>query len=258
MYSAALIQKGIQSSTLKSYISAIKSTLIDNNYKWNDDLIIVRTLTRACRKLNDHVKARFPIHAGLLELLLFELQKQLSQQHYLLQLYKAFFLLAYYGLFRPGELAMGSHPVLAANVHIGQNKDKMLFILYTSKTHGLESKPQEIKISSKNLDAKLLNRHFCPFNEFRSYSILRGNYVNPSDPFFVFRDNSPVCLHHVRQVLFKVITALNLNPKVYNLHSFRIGRSSDMVKADYTIEQVKRAGRWKSNTVYKYIRLASQ
>ena len=92
MYSAALIQKGIQSSTLKSYISAIKSTLIDDNYKWNDDLIIVRTLTRACCKLNDHVKARFPIHVGLLELLLFELQKQLSHQHYLLQLYKAFFL----------------------------------------------------------------------------------------------------------------------------------------------------------------------
>ena len=92
---------------------------------------------------------------------------------------------------------MGSHPVLAANVHIGQNKDKMLFILYTSKTHSLESKPQEIKISSKNLDAKLLNRHFCPFNEVRSYCILRGNYVNPSDPFFVFRDNSPIRLHHV-------------------------------------------------------------
>ena len=253
MYAASLIQRGLQSATLKSYISAIKSVLIDDNYEWKDERIVVRTLTRACRKINDRVKARFPLHIGLLELLIFQLQKQLDQQPYLLAMYKSFFLLSYYGLFRPGELASGAHPVRAKDVHIGSNKDKILLILYTSKTHGYESRPQQIKIQAKSHD-KPNNRHFCPFKASREFLAIRGNYTNTNDPFFVFCDNSLVRPHHVRKMLASTLTAINLNPRVYNLHSFRIGRSSDMVKAGYTVEEVRIAGRWKSNTVYKYIR----
>ena len=120
--------------------------------------------------------------------------------------------------------------------------------LYTSKTHGIESRPQGIKISAMGI---LTNRHFCPFNA-------TGEYINDDDPFFVFKDKlTPVEPRHVRSILKSALKRLNLNSNLYSLHSFRIGRSTDMVKFGYTVEQVRIADRWKSNTVYKYIHLAN-
>ena len=39
-----LIEQGKQSATIKSYVSAIKKTLIIDSYNWNDKLVLVRSL----------------------------------------------------------------------------------------------------------------------------------------------------------------------------------------------------------------------
>ena len=114
-------------------MSAIKTTLIDDNYDWDQNKVYLNTLTKACRKLNDTVRTRLPIHKTLLELILFELERLFSAQPYLECMYKALFSLYYYGLFRAGELAYGPHQLKAKNVQIATNKNKLLFILYTSK-----------------------------------------------------------------------------------------------------------------------------
>ena len=43
-----LIKKGIQSGTIKSYVSAIKKTLVTDGYDWDDKLVLVRSLVKAC------------------------------------------------------------------------------------------------------------------------------------------------------------------------------------------------------------------
>ena len=73
-----LTDKGMQSSSIKSYVSAIKKTLIMDNYDWHDNLVLVRSLAKACRIINDSVRTRLPIHCGLLEMILFEIQRYFS------------------------------------------------------------------------------------------------------------------------------------------------------------------------------------
>ena len=70
-----LIDTGMQSSTVKSYVSAIKKTLVLDGYKWDNSLVLIRSLAKACRIINDKVKTRLPIHCGLLEMILFEIQR---------------------------------------------------------------------------------------------------------------------------------------------------------------------------------------
>ena len=77
------------------------------------------------------------------------MNKLFANQPYLLALYKAMYVTAYYGLFRVGELTLSEHVVKAVDVHQGKNKDKLLFVLHTSKTHTRESKPQTITISGE-------------------------------------------------------------------------------------------------------------
>ena len=151
LFGAYLVDCGVQSSTLKSYFSAIKHILKLDGYKWDEGKVLLSALVRGCRLVNDKVKTRLPIQKGLLEMLLFEIKRKyngVSPQPYLTVLYQAIFCLAYYGMLRVGELSLGSHTIKACNIHVGNNKDKILIVLYSSKTHGVESRPQKVKISA--------------------------------------------------------------------------------------------------------------
>ena len=154
LFIANLVDNGYQSSTVRSYVSGIKNMLIGDGYQWNDNLILISALTRACRLINDHVTTRLPIHCGLLELILFEIQRYFTQrkQPYLECLYKAMFALGYYGLLRISELAVSEHVLKAAHIHLAINKDKLLLVLYSSKMHGVGSRPQKIKIVSNRAE----------------------------------------------------------------------------------------------------------
>ena len=258
LFVAFLIDKGMQSGTIRSYVSAIKKTLVLVDYPWNDKLIMLSSLTRACKLVNDRIQARLPIHCGLLELILFELQRYFTNrnQPYLEIMYKALFMLGYYGLMRVGELTASEHVVKAKNVHLATNKDKLLLILYSSKTHSTANRPQKIRIiaNSSEKSGRYFHRHFCPFKVIGAYITIRGPYDSDKEQFFVFKDKTVVTPDMARTLLKELIKNLGLNADLYNMHSLRIGRASDLIKYEYTVEEIKLMGRWKSNVVFKYFR----
>ena len=88
-----LIDHGCQSTTVKYYVSAIKKMLVMDGYQWNDNLVLVRSLSKACKIVNDTVRTRLPIHWRLLEMILFEVQHYFisKNQMYLEILYKTIF-----------------------------------------------------------------------------------------------------------------------------------------------------------------------
>ena len=62
LFLAYLVEHGgIQSSTLRSYTSAIKSVLLDDGYEWNDQKLLMGTLSKSCKLINDRVRTRLPI-----------------------------------------------------------------------------------------------------------------------------------------------------------------------------------------------------
>ena len=71
IFCAYLIQKGLQSSTIKSYISAIKAVLRDDGYSWDEQRGVLSSLTQACKLQNDRIKCRLLIQKGLLKLIFF-------------------------------------------------------------------------------------------------------------------------------------------------------------------------------------------
>ena len=252
-----MVDNGVQSSTLKSYFSAIKHILKLDGYLWNDNKVLLSALVRSCKLENDMVKTRLPIRKGLLEMLLFEINRKwyhgTRPQPYLAILYQAIFCLAYYGMLRVGELSLGSHTIKACNIHIGSNKDKILIVLYSSKTHGKESRPQKVKITA--IPTTICNKKLiCPFKAITKYMNCRGSYYNEDEQFFIFADRSPVQPKHIRETLRDMLTNLNLDGSLYDVHSFRIGRTSDLEKFGYGLETIKSMGRWKSNAVYRYLK----
>ena len=87
---------------------------------------------------------------------------------------------------RVGELTESPHVLKARNVHIATNKDKLLLILYSSKTHDKSTRPQNITITANALEKSggYRNRFFCPFALMRCYIkkevIIEMNMINSS------------------------------------------------------------------------------
>ena len=145
-----------------------------------------------------------------------------------------------------------------------KNKDKILVLLYSSKTHNQGSYLQEIKISAESLNnspahgnprcATRSGRNFCPFKLTRQYMELQGGFTSDDENFFLCSDGSPVVPMQARNTLRSLLNRVHLNSSLYCFHSFRSSRSSDLLKFGYSVDQIKKIGRWKSNAVYRYLK----
>ena len=252
-FGAYLIDKGVQSATLKSYFSAIKYMLKQDGYPWDDKKAALSSLVKSCKIENDKVKVRLPIQKGLLEVLLFEIKRKFDQQPYLLSMYTAMFCLGYYGMLRVGEMTYGPHTLKVCNIHVSGNKQKIQIVLYTSKTHGIDSSPQKIKIAAINSVGRK-KKWFCPCKMVAHFLFIRGGYIDEMEQFFVFSDKSPVKPCHLRTTLRSLLERINLNSILYDVHSFRNGRACDLEKFRYSLDKIKAMGRWRSNAVFKYLK----
>ena len=223
-----------------------------------EDWVLLSSLTQACKLNNDTVRTHLLIRKNLLTVLIGSLNKfYTTPQPYLTVMYKVLLGTAYYGLFRVGELTSSPHVVKAVDVRIGLNKNKLMFVLHTSKTHTGGDKPQIIKINSvkkDNNDNKYgnLSQHLpsiCPFTLLKDYLKLRKKYKDEKEQFFVFRDRTPVT-----QLLKKLLQFNNINQAFYSTHALRSGRSSDLLEIGVSVETIRKLGRWRSNAVYTYLR----
>ena len=161
-----LIDKGKKSTTIRCYLSAIRAVLKTESIEFSEDTYLLNALTRACKLKNDVVSARLPIGRSMLELLLKKLDVLLANQPYLLTMYRALFLTTYTGLFRIGEVTASPHALKAKDVGIGKNKDKLRFLLRSSKTHTPGDRPQVIKISKEKTEKTEMS---CPFMAVNNY-----------------------------------------------------------------------------------------
>ena len=224
----------MQSATVKTDVSAIKRLLIDDGYDWDDQKILLGSLTSACKLINDKVHLRLPIQCNLLEMILFEVQRIFNAkgQWYLEILYKALFSLSYYGMMRVSEVTLSEHVLKAKDIHEARNKDKLLVMLYTSKTHTTANRPQKLKITSNSTEKSgcYAKKNFCPFKLVKHFIDTRTDYNSDTDQFFIFSDGSPVRANNARQTLNTCLINLGLDPHCYGMHSFRVGRTTDLIK----------------------------
>ena len=253
LYIGYLIDNHRQSATIKSYISAIKAVLQDNGIALDQDQALLTSLTRACRLQNDRVRMRLPIRQGMLQILVKNMPRLYkTPQPYLEALYIAMLCTAYFRLFRIGEITASEHVLKMNNVQIGENKDKLKFVLETSKTHGKDSMPQIVKkIATSNASQPHL---LFLFNTIQNYLNLRKQKKLGSEPFFVFTDRSPVTAYPYRRMLKKLLKLSGFNEKFYDTHSTRAGRAIDLYHiSKLSLETIRKCGHWKLLSIYAYL-----
>ena len=251
-----LINCKLQSNTIRSYVSAIKTVLREDGYKISEDTYLLSPLIQACKRKNERVFTRMLIQRPLLNMLLNTLNKLYADQPYLKAMYRALFSTAYFGLLRVGEVTKSKHVILAKDVHLGINKQKMMFILHSSITHMKCDKPQIIKITSVPLSKKqqLILKQHCPYHILHEYLLFHDSFRKQDEQFFIFRDRSGVSTANFRDTLHRCLTSANFDSENYSIHSFRAGRSCDLLRKGVSVETIQKLGHWKSNAVFRYLR----
>ena len=94
-----MVQSNRKSSTIKSYISAIRAVLQEIKIELKEDRFLLTSLMKACQLRNDVIRVRLLIQKGMLAMILRQVVKLFSDQPYLRDLYRAMFSTAYFGLF---------------------------------------------------------------------------------------------------------------------------------------------------------------
>ena len=267
LFVSYLVNNEYKSTTVRSYVSAVKAVLKNDGVEINENRYLLGALTKACRIKNDQMRTRLPIRKKLLEVLLTATDNYFMEkgQPYLAILYKALFSTAYYGLFRVGELTQSKHVLTVKDVHIGENKKKLCFVLRSSKTHNKGMKPQIVKISSRavkkkegkrsNLTKSGESSRYCPYQLLRDYLKAQRTFKRKHENFFVFSDRTPLKPDNMWKILHKLLKKENFEYQLYNCHLLRSGRAIDMVECyGCSMETLKKIGRWKLNIVFTYLK----
>ncbi|XP_053388436.1 uncharacterized protein LOC123544660 [Mercenaria mercenaria] len=248
-YLANCYVQGLSYSTIRtrlsglSYFHSIWSlTNPANNF-------VIRKLMYAIRIKVTQPDQRKPITIKLLQELILALDS-LCQSSYDKHLYKALYLVSFFGLFRIGEVSItktGKGNVISnKNVCFYRKKQNITRVSITMNRYK-HSKGQRAIVNLEKNSVKSL----CPVVALERFLLRRPE---TSGPCFVLQDGRPLYSATVRSFLRKCISYIGLNSQEYTPHSFRIGGATHAYNLQVTPHQLQALGRWKSSAYKKYIR----
>lgn len=254
MFAAHLGNQGTQASTVGSYMSALRYKLRKDGVEIPDKNFEIASIIRTCKIKNNAVHYRCGISKNMLKELLQTVKKHFLDkgQQYQFVLFRAVFLTAYYGMFRIGEIAQGPHSLKMENVKKSTNKYKYLMILRSSKTHGEGDFPHTVSVPQV-VDVEETEQLYDPVQAIDDYKALRPQ-TSPKANFFVLQDGSPIKCYALRRVLKTILSLSNYSQEIFDFHSWRVGRASDLLHSAVPFHLVKKWGNWKSNSILKYFK----
>ncbi len=238
LFACHLFQLGLSPATITSTLSSIGFAHKLHGYEDPTSHFLVVKLMRALRKGRTTQDTRLPISFKILKSMVNSL-KHLSLSFYLVQLYGAMFVLAFFGFLRSSEYCKSDHNLQFDDVSVTPSRVKITFRSY--KHH--KGPPTVISIPAS--DSTL-----CPTIILKSFLKFRGFQ---SGPLFCTPDLSPISYHTFSQVFNSAINVCNLKGR-FAPHSFRIGAATHMAILGYPDHTIQKVGRWNSSAWMAYVR----
>lgn len=243
---AYCFEKTMSAKTISTYISGL--AFVHKLNSWYDitQCFIVKKLLEGCHRSRPSFDKRAPITCNMLKEIC-SLLPSVCFNQYENSLFTAMFCLAFFGLFRVGELATNrckSNVLNLADVTF-ENANKTLHITmhhYKSKQRG---RPVILKIPCE--DDELT----CPVCTLMNYLKLR---VSRAGALFIHMNGSPVTRYQFAAVLKKCIDRSKFNSSHFRTHSFRIGRATHLSSLGIPGSAIMKLGRWRSSAHTLYIR----
>ena len=242
-----LRKNGYKYGTIKTYSSAISFFHKIAGFKDpGTSYLVVKTL-EGLRKVDGSVDLRLPITVVLLESLVSKALPEVCAEGYNYLLYRAMYIVAFFGLLRVGELTFASndqqHTLQLENVLYDAESKGYLITINSFKFS--KGKPATVRLQCHE------NKVICPVCCLKAYLLARGMKMGP---LFCKANGLPLNRQNFSDCLNKMLHVLGLNEAHYKSHSFRIGGATYAAQLGLSDAEIRQLGRWKSNAFRKYIR----
>ena len=236
--------KNYAPTTIITYVSGLSYVHKMKGFEDPCASFVVQKFMAGALKINPSIDTRLPITLGILVQLVDAL-KNTTSSPYLRSLFKAMYLVSFFGLMRVGEVTTdigGVIPLMSDQVRFASN-----YAVITIKhfKHNNSAHPMEIVITKQAEVA------ICPVTALIDFFHLRGTQYGP---LFCMTDLEVVPRSFYLKHLKFNLGFCGLNTKLYLSHSFRIGGASFYASIGFSDEQIRVLGRWKHCTFRKYIR----
>ena len=238
---AYLFDKGYATSTIVSTVSAI--SFVHKLLNMNDtaDSFVVKKMLQGCKKLRISVDCRLPMTTSILGDLI-KVSTNTIGSTFTSTCFKAMCSLAFFALLRIGEMTDSENNLSIKNV---QCHEKELHIQFTNFKHS-DGFPSRHTIKAQPASS------ICPVRNVKNYMKLRGSRPGP---LFLSTSGQAVQQQQFNSQLKVALEFAGYSSERYKSHSFRIGGASFMASQGASDNQIRLAGRWKSNAFLAYIRI---
>jgi hypothetical protein len=211
---------------------------------------LVQKMLEGLKRLKKPSDSRLPITEELLDRIICNLPN-VCTSFYEADLFSSAFSVAFHGLLRVGEIVLSKswqkHQVIGIeHVRFGVASNRQEIVRITipfSKTdqYGYAA-TVEIKENKSSI---------CPVYLLKKYMSQRTKL---NGPLFCHYSGKPVTRYQFSSVLNKALTFMGIGNLMIRSHSFRIGAASSHFEKGISEAEIKKLGRWKSNTYKGYIR----
>ena len=166
---------------------------------------------------------------------------------YEVKLYRAAFLLAYYASLRVGEYARAGHSQHTLRLEdvsfVKSEGDTCICLCLMS--FKASRRPAKLLVPPDPVSG------CCPVKALKEY--LRARPTQGRQ-LFVQLSGAPLTAANVNSRLRLCITTQGLPAREYSSHSFRAGRTTDLVEQGVPDAQIRESGRWRSEAYLQYVR----
>lgn len=240
LFATYLLHNDLSVATVTSTLSAV--AFFHKLYGYQDPTthFMIQKILTGANKLHKSSDLRQPIDLITLHRLT-ESTVHVCESNYHAVLLKAMYLLMFHAFLRIGEATKSINNLSLSNISFAP--DHFVLTFTTFKHHKGPNPSITIQKSISN---------YCPFSSLLSYLKLRG--WSPG-PLFCFLDLTPIPPSTFNNYLKLSLLWAGLSNSDIKPHSFRIGAATHAATMGFTETQIKRMGRWQSNSFQKYIRI---
>lgn len=245
-----LYHKGYASKTVGTYMAAISFQHKLNGIADPAADFTVTKMLEGYRRLRPTSDPRTPISYDLLIRICDQL-KHVCTSTFETTLFQAVYTLAFFGLFRVGELVFSAadqsdRPLYKSDLAVMSNNNTKALKVRIRKSKTNHSRAPDI------IQVNEVRGPVCPVAAMTAYLTIR-----PSTSHYLFchMNGVPLTRYQFGAVLSKTVQTLNLHSGHYRTHSFRIGAATWLAQNGVPYETIKRRGRWASDTFKRYIRI---
>ena len=173
-----------------------------------------------------------------------------------LLLFRAIFLVAFYGFLRMSNMAPHSKKQFSKDRHILRQD----IILAPPGIHLLIKWTKTLQDSNSCHTIQLpevTNPYLCPVRSIRL--LLRSRPLTPDSPLFAnnFPPFNQIIDSHIRDALKKVLTHLNISSRGHGFHTFRRSGATLAFDNNISLQNIMSHGLWRSSAVWTYLQNSS-